>query len=67
LGLVGNELALRPAPGRFISEDPIGLAGGINEYAYEYAYVGNSPLNFIDPFGMDKKNPFQCGADASSK
>src|SRR5881392_2359891 len=27
--------------GRFISEDPIGLAGGINQFAY----VGNNPLN----------------------
>jgi RHS repeat-associated protein len=35
---------------RFISEDPIGLRGGINQYAY----VENSPSNWIDPFGMDK-------------
>ena len=37
-----------PEVGRFISEDPIGFAGGdINLYGY----VGNNPLNFIDPYG----------------
>ena len=33
---------------RFISEDPIGLDGGINVYAY----VGNRPVNLKDPFGL---------------
>lgn len=35
--------------GRFISEDPIGLAGGLNEYQY----VGAQPTGRIDPFGRD--------------
>jgi len=42
-----------PATGRFLSEDPAGFRGGINQYAN----VGDSPLNFVDPFGMDKKPP----------
>src|SRR5207249_503587 len=37
-----------PQLGRFISEDPIGLAGGINQFAY----VGNSPQNATDPSGL---------------
>jgi RHS repeat-associated protein len=40
-----------PAIGRFVSEDPIGLAGGINLYGY----VGNDPVNFVDPDGLQKK------------
>lgn len=44
-----------PATGRFISEDPIGFAGGINKYAY----AEDSPTNFIDPVGTDKQQPQQ--------
>ena len=38
-----------PEIGRFISEDPIGFAGGdVNLYGY----VGNNPHGYIDPFGF---------------
>jgi RHS repeat-associated protein len=37
-----------PATGRFFSEDPIGFSGGTDFYRY----VGNSPSNLIDPFGL---------------
>jgi RHS repeat-associated protein len=33
---------------RFISEDPIGLEGGLNPYVY----AGNDPVNFNDPSGL---------------
>ncbi len=45
-----------PGMGRFVSEDPIGLAGGINGYAY----VENDPANLVDPSGLqsDARCPF---------
>ena len=40
-----------PSVGRFISEDPIGFAGGDVNF---YAYVLNDPINAIDPSGLER-------------
>jgi len=42
-----------PRSGRFLQKDPIGFRGGINFYAF----VGDNPIRFKDPFGRS------CGAD----
>lgn len=42
-----------PTLHRFISEDPIGFLGGVNLYGY----VGNNPISYVDPYGLDKGNP----------
>jgi RHS repeat-associated protein len=38
---------------RFLSEDPSGFKGGINLFSY----VGNNPVNFVDPLGLDQTDP----------
>ncbi len=49
---------LDPQTGRFTQEDPLGLAGGLNLYAFG----GGDPVNFSDPFGLAecRKNDWLC-------
>ena len=37
-----------PTVGRFTQRDPLGMADGINRYAY----VRNNPVNLVDPLGL---------------
>ncbi len=45
-----------PKTGRFLTQDPIGLAGGVNLYSY----AENNPINFSDAFGLLRCPPV-CG------
>ena len=40
-----------PVAGRWLSNDPIGISGGLNQYCF----CGNNPVNFSDPFGLCEK------------
>jgi RHS repeat-associated protein len=42
---------------RFMSGDPLGGDTGDPQSLNRYAYVGNNPINFVDPAGMDCEPP----------
>jgi RHS repeat-associated protein len=52
----------QPSLGRFLSPDPLGLAGGQNLYAY----VGARPLDSIDPLGLSGNRNAHTGTGNAS-
>lgn len=46
-----------PALGRFMSLDPLPSLGGNPQLLNRYPYVGNDPINFIDPTGARGCDP----------
>lgn len=48
-----------PERGRFIQRDPLGYADGMGVYAY----VGNNPVNYVDPDGLMAKEAADWVAD----
>jgi RHS repeat-associated protein len=45
---------LDPRTGRFTTRDTIGIWGDPANLGNGYAYVGNNPWTFVDPFGMEQ-------------
>lgn len=61
--LGGNHEWYDPETGRWLSKDPIGIAGGLNLYAF----CGNNPVNFVDPSGLQDHSGTNRGGDGYSR
>jgi len=52
-----------PITGRFTQPDPIGLAGGINDYGF----ASGDPVNYSDPFGLCAEGDNDGGGDSTKR
>lgn len=52
-----------PEMGRFLNRDPIGVWGDAGNLGNGYAYVGNSPWQYSDPYGLCSWKVYDCAAD----
>ncbi len=58
---------LDPHTGRFLTPDPIGLLGDAGNRGNRYCYVGNNPVNHVDPLGLKKMQvPLQTAVSVNN-
>ncbi len=48
-----------PGIGKYVESDPLGLPGGLNTYSY----VGQSPMQYMDPYGLTCASNYEFFTD----